>query len=285
MIYYLYQFNKKHLKIYFNIYIMLNDLISGAIAGSLSRTLTAPLELYKMQLQNSFIPHSTIRAVLKKEGIRYLWKGNGINCMRLAPQYSINFAVFNHVKNNLLTNVKNENYKNLYSGILAGSIAVFCIYPFETIRTRFSLQTNNSHYKNLSDCVKKMKISEFYQGCGASLFGYGLYSGISYVFYFKFKTIFNDYEKNIQKLLCGGLTGVSSVSITYPTDLVRRRMQLQGFDNSVPVYNSVSDCIKKIWRNEGIKGFYRGLKATYFKIFPTLAIQFWALETSQELLK
>ena len=96
---------------------------------------------------------------------------------------------------------------------------------------------------------------------------------------------FSDYEKNSQKLLCGGLTGVTSVSITYPTDLVRRRMQLQGFDVSVPVYNSVNDCIKKIWKNEGIKGFYRGLVATYIKIFPTIAIQFWALETCQDLLK
>ena len=103
---------------------MFNDLISGAIAGSLSRTLTAPLELYKMQLQNSFIPHSTIKAVVEKEGIRYLWKGNGINCIRLAPQYSINFAVFNYAKNNIYKDVENENYKNLYSGIIAGSSAV-----------------------------------------------------------------------------------------------------------------------------------------------------------------
>jgi hypothetical protein len=264
---------------------MFNDLISGAIAGSLSRTLTAPLELYKMQLQNSFIPHSTIKAVVEKEGIRYLWKGNGINCIRLAPQYSINFAVFNYAKNNIYKDVENENYKNLYSGIIAGSSAVFCIYPFETIRTRFSLQTNYSHYQNLFDCIKKMKFREYYQGCGSSLFGYGIYSGLSYVFYFKYKTLFSDYEKNSQKLLCGGLTGVTSVSITYPTDLVRRRMQLQGFDVSVPVYNSVNDCIKKIWKNEGIKGFYRGLVATYIKIFPTIAIQFWALETCQDLLK
>ena len=88
---------------------MFNDLISGAVAGALSRSVTAPLELYKMQLQNSFIPHSTIKAVIQKEGIRHLWKGNGINCIRLAPQYSINFAVFNHVKNNLCKDIENEN--------------------------------------------------------------------------------------------------------------------------------------------------------------------------------
>ncbi len=49
------------------------DLVIGGLSGVISRTLTAPLELYKIQRQNAFIPNSTIRDVLKKEGLRYLW--------------------------------------------------------------------------------------------------------------------------------------------------------------------------------------------------------------------
>ena len=52
------------------------DLLIGGLSGIISRTVTAPLELWKMQRQNFFIPNSTFRDVLQKEGFRYLWKGN-----------------------------------------------------------------------------------------------------------------------------------------------------------------------------------------------------------------
>ena len=68
------------------------DLLIGGLSGIISRTATAPLELWKMQRQNFFIPNSTFRDVLQKEGFRYLWKGNYTNCMRIFPQYSINLT-------------------------------------------------------------------------------------------------------------------------------------------------------------------------------------------------
>ena len=36
---------------------------------------------------------------------------------------------------------------------------------------------------------------------------------------------------------------------------------------------------------EGIRGFYRGLGATYLKTAPAVAIQFWTIETLNRLLK
>ena len=75
-----------------------------------------------------------------------------------------------------------------------------------------------------------------------------------------------------------------AVTITYPSDLIRRRLQLQGFDSSVPTYNGIIDCLIKIYRQEGIKGFYRGLLANYVKTGPTVAIQFWTIEYLNSLL-
>ena len=80
------------------------------------------------------------------------------------------------------------------------------------------------------------------------------------------------------KLFAGAFAGTFAVSITYPTDLVRRRLQLQGFDKTVPKYNGILDCCRKIFKSEGIKGYYRGLSATYVKTGPAVAIQFWTIE-------
>ena len=68
-----------------------------------------------------------------------------------------------------------------------------------------------------------------------SLWGFGSFSGIQYASYYYINSIIKDTTFD-SKLVGGGLAGLFSVSITYPTDLVRRRLQLQGFDSSVPKY-------------------------------------------------
>ena len=102
---------------------MNRDLLIGGISGIVSRTITAPLELWKIQQQNYFIPNSTFRDVLQKEGMRYLWKGNYANCIRIFPQYSINYALFRKIDNTI-------NNK-LISGIVSGSCSIGIIYPLE----------------------------------------------------------------------------------------------------------------------------------------------------------
>ncbi len=87
----------------------MNDLLTGGLSAIISRTATAPLELFKIQRQNSFIPFSTLRAVLQREGLSYLWKGNGTNCLRAFPQFAISYAVYERNKVGVFSNVKNTS--------------------------------------------------------------------------------------------------------------------------------------------------------------------------------
>ena len=62
---------------------------------------------------------------------------------------------------------------------------------------------------------------------------------------------------------------MTAISITYPTDLIRRRLQLQHFGSeNVPKYNGIIHCAIKILRSEGLVGLYRGLPAAYIKNIP-----------------
>ena len=65
---------------------MITDLLIGGIGGIISRSAVAPIELTRLQMQNRFIPNSTLKDVYTKEGIRYFWKGNATNCVRVFPQ-------------------------------------------------------------------------------------------------------------------------------------------------------------------------------------------------------
>ena len=263
----------------------LSDLITGGLSAIVSRTATAPLELFKLQRQNSFMPYSTIREVAHREGLSYLWKGNGTNCMRAFPQFSINYAIFRQGQQRLP--IQNEELRNLASGVISGITAITCIYPLETIRSRLSLQTNHNHYSSMSDALKKLKFKEMYGGLRMSIMGFGPYNALSFTFYYRFKDKLqtNYLAPSTEELLAGGLSGLAAISFTYPTDLIRRRLQLQGFDPAVPEYKGIRDCATQILRREGLRGLYRGLLASYIKLFPTTAIQFWTIEKCNQQFK
>ena len=266
---------------YINMY---KDLISGAVAGVVSRTMVAPIELYRVQRQNSFIPNSTIRDVFKREGIRYLWKGNGTNCIRVVPQLAINWSLYQTVKPISEDYFTNKKMANFVSGVGVGVTSMFITYPLEVSRSFLSLQTNKNKYNGIVDIFRKNSIRQLYQGVHASLIGYGLLTGLQYSSY----GYINDQLKDTifdTKLMSGGICGCFAVTIMYPSDLIRRRLQIQNFDVTVPRYNGIIDCIKKIVKTEGIQGLYRGLLANYVKTFPTFAIQFYTLDKMKNLLK
>jgi solute carrier family 25 phosphate transporter 23/24/25/41 len=266
---------------------VLKDMLIGGNAGIVSRTLTAPIELYKVQRQNQYLKDANFRSVLQKEGIRYLWKGNLTNCLRVFPQYAINFAVFENVKHSVFKNVKDETFKNFYSGGISGVTAMTLMYPLETIRTRLSLQMNKSHYKGPFNAIKKMSFRSLYGGLGISLIGFGPFNALNFMFFYKYKELLEnrEVEGKLVKFLAGGLGGISALTITYPTDLLRKHYQMSGFNSDVPKYNGILDGFVTIAKNEGIRGLYKGLLPSYIRIFPCLGIQFWCLEKGKELLK
>ena len=266
---------------------MWTDLLIGGISGVVSRTLTAPLELYKLQRQNTFMPNSTIRDVIRKEGVRHLWKGNGTNCIRIFPQTAINYGVFIFCDNNIFSDIQDKRISRLFSGTMGGGVSMVLTYPLETIRSRLSLQTSRTHYRGLGDACRKISASDLFKGLRMSILGFAPFTAISFSTYFSYRDTIEEntsWNQDVVKILSGGLAGITAISITYPTDLIRRRLQLQNFDKSVPAYTGIVDCVQKIIATEGFLGLYRGLFATYIKIFPTIGIQFLVLERFKQFL-
>ena len=234
---------------------MLIDMLIGGLSGVISRTLTAPLELYKIQRQNAFIPNSTIRDVLKKEGLRYLWKGNATNCIRVFPQTAINYGVFEFSKKHVLYGIENKQIKNLLAGSLGGSVSITLTYPLETIRSRLTLQTCNSHYNGFLHACRSIPIRDMFKGLRMSILGFAPFTALSFSTYFSYREYLENntnLNKDLLKVIGGGMAGTTAVSITYPSDLIRRRLQLQNFDPTVPKYGGIIDCVRKIVKTEGI---------------------------------
>eukprot|EP00352_Strombidinopsis_acuminata_P002022 CAMPEP_0176385824 /NCGR_PEP_ID=MMETSP0126-20121128/35454_1 /TAXON_ID=141414 ORGANISM="Strombidinopsis acuminatum, Strain SPMC142" /NCGR_SAMPLE_ID=MMETSP0126 /ASSEMBLY_ACC=CAM_ASM_000229 /LENGTH=102 /DNA_ID=CAMNT_0017752407 /DNA_START=590 /DNA_END=898 /DNA_ORIENTATION=+ len=77
----------------------------------------------------------------------------------------------------------------------------------------------------------------------------------------------------IMNLWMGAAAGTVAVTITYPTDLARRKMQLSGQPGHEE-FSSFLNVFTKITRQEGIKGLFKGLIPCYLKVIPSTALLF-----------
>ena len=132
----------------------------------------------------------------------------------------------------------------------------------------------------------KMIIAEngmlgMYRGLGISCAGITPFIGIKMASYDFLMQNFGPKKgaKNASyyNLGIGAMAGTIAVTITYPTDLVRRLIQLNGTEGHN--YKNIPDAIAQTFKASGIYGFYRGLFATYLKVAPMTAILFWCNET------
>lgn len=66
---------------------------------------------------------------------------------------------------------------------------------------------------------------------------------------------------------------------------VRRRMQTRGKAAYAENYDSIFDCVTKVYSRFGIKGFYFGLLPACYKIFLSAGIMFTVNEKLKHIIK
>ena len=68
-----------------------------------------------------------------------------------------------------------------------------------------------------------------------------------------------------------------ATGLTYPSDLIRRKVQLGGLVGA-PKYKNTLDCIRQVYQQKSLRGFYTGMTPSLIKIVPTMAISFMVYE-------
>ncbi len=70
-------------------------------------------------------------------------------------------------------------------------------------------------------------------------------------------------------VFCGGVAGLVNCVVVTPVELVKCRLQVQTeacIKNSF--YTGIMDCLVKTWKNEGIRGLYKGNFASIVREIP-----------------
>ena len=120
-------------------------LVAGGLAGATSRTCTAPLDRLKVMLMvssNNLKHSSVVRNMLREGGVRSLWRGNGMNVVKVMPETALKFMIYDQIKNSLKTVTGKDDLgvlERMAAGSMAGILSQSAIYPLEVIKTRLIL--------------------------------------------------------------------------------------------------------------------------------------------------
>ncbi|KMQ93475.1 calcium-binding mitochondrial carrier protein s -2 isoform x1, partial [Lasius niger] len=267
-------------------------LLSGGIAGAVSRTCTAPLDRIKVYLQVHGTRHCNImscfRYMLREGGISSLWRGNGINVLKIGPETALKFMAYEQVKRAIKADNEMRElglYERFCAGSMAGGISQSAIYPLEVLKTRLALR-KTGEFNGMVDAAKKIYrqggLKSFYRGYVPNLIGILPYAGIDLAVY---ETLKNNYLRTHDKkeqppfwilLLCGTTSSTAGQVCSYPLALVRTRLQAEvAPDNSL---NTMMGVFKDIYSREGIRGLYRGLTPNFLKVAPAVSISYVVYE-------
>ncbi|KAH7394080.1 mitochondrial carrier domain-containing protein [Phaeosphaeria sp. MPI-PUGE-AT-0046c] len=286
---------------------MFKDLFAGAVGGVAQVLIGQPFDIVKVRLQTTQQYSGALDAatqIYKNEGALAFYKGTLTPLIGIGACVSVQFGGFHYARRAFeARNTANHgssqlSYSQYYAaGAFAGLSNTALSSPIEHIRIRLQTQPHGANrlYKGPIDCVRKLSAHQGVLG--------GVYRGTAVTFlreaqaygvwFTSFEFLMNSDAKrnNIKReeismlkvAMYGGLAGEMLWLSSYPFDVVKSKMQTDGFGEAMK-YKSMRDCFAKTWRTEGMGGFWRGLGPTLLRAMPVSAGTFATVEVTMRLI-
>ncbi|TPX41254.1 hypothetical protein SeMB42_g05651 [Synchytrium endobioticum] len=169
------------------------------------------------------------------------------------------------------------------SGTIGGAAGVLSGHPLDTAKVR--IQVDPLKYKTtiqtLRTIVKEERAIGLFKGMTSPLVGAGLINAVLFGVYgtslrAMAQTPTTPTHPPLLHLFWAGcISGFVNSFISCPMELIKIRLQNQVNDAQ---YSGNLDCIRKIWKHQGVKGFYRGLGSTLWRETPSYGVYFMSYE-------
>lgn len=183
------------------------------------------------------------------------------------------------LRGSLTKNEKNSHMSLLYGGI-AGCIARTMVAPMDKIKIVMQVENNNLSFRQtILNNIKNEGFFNLWKGNMINSIRIFPYSGLQFLTYDLCKELFNSSDKKIsnnEKLIYGASAGVVATTFTHPLDVVRHR--LMCYKNIKSVNNAVLD----IYKENYLRGFFKGYGSTIFSLTPFIAINFAVFDIMKE---
>ncbi|XP_022734085.1 nicotinamide adenine dinucleotide transporter 2, mitochondrial-like [Durio zibethinus] len=281
---------------------------AGATAGAIAATFVCPLDVIKTRLQVHGLPEASqsgargsviitsLQHIIKNEGFRGLYRGLSPTIIALLPNWAVYFALYEQLKGLLTSHDDNGGQltigANMVAAAGAGAATSITTNPLWVVKTRLQTQgmrTGVVPYTGVLSALQRIVHEEglrgLYSGVLPSLAGIS-HVAIQFPVYEKIKSYMAKKDSTpVGHLSPADVAIASSISkvlasiMTYPHEVIRSRLQEQGHvRNSEVQYAGVIDCIRKVFRKEGLPGFYRGCATNLLRTTPSAVITFTSYE-------
>lgn len=242
----------------------INNLVAGSCAGMIEAIITWPTENIKTQMQffnQKLSFQQTAKNIYNSGGFQSFYRGISPVLFFNIPKVASRFYSYEYMSKHLEN--QNKNVRTIFSGLFAGFVeSTLITVPSETIKTKMIKNDKLTVFDIL-------KTKGLYQGYVPTLTRQSLNQASRFYFYQNYKEYIEKKERftSFHSFVGGVGAGCFSVLISTPADVVKTQMQ-EGEKHKIKFL------IDNIWRENGIKGFWRGSLARLLRVAPGQGVMF-----------
>lgn len=272
------------------------NMVCGAISRSIAQTTMHPANTMKTMLQNSRGGPDApkIAELMLPQNFRRLTVGAGANFILSVPHGAVNFAVLEFVRKRLGAIVKSNprlaaNEERLSFGLdfLSSSISTITCSIVSTPQMMITDNIMAGNYPNIGAAITGLAqtkgIMGFYGGWWPGLVGKIPSYALTWTFFQQLKKVRNRWSHrpatDVENSVMGCMASAATVCLMIPMDTIKTRLVSQaGRAASDQAYKGIVDCAVRVFREEGLATFYRGLPPRLVSVVPMIGIQFGVYE-------
>jgi len=183
-----------------------------------------------------------------------------------------------------------QNVKKLVAGGVAGCVAKTAVAPLSRVTILMQVQSMRPHKfkdglnpnnRGLTASLRKICVEEgvtaLWRGNTAMLVHRFPYTSVTFYANGAFRRrldrspLAKRVPEHLRSLAAGGASACLGIVFCYPLDVVKTRLMSQ---TKREYYSGIFDALRKICRDEGPQGLYRGLGMSVISVAPSLALNF-----------
>ena len=281
----------------------LAHMVGGSTGGMVATFTLHPFEVLKTRFAvndgSNMVQHKytglghALKVIFKTNGIKGFYQGVSPNLIGSGISWGLFLFLYEKFKSGLSEGGEATLNNQLVAACLSGVSTLTLTNPIWVVKTRMILQSNtaadNSSYRNLIDGLRKIWRGEgirgLYKGYVAGVIGVS-HGVVQIVSYDRLKSLYRQHYVPTGDtpwyvyLSLSATSKVFAVTLTYPYQVVRFRIQSQN-----DLYNGVIQTAVLIARNEGIRGFYKGILPSVLRLTPATCITMFLYEYTLKLHK
>jgi len=293
--------------------------VAGLGAGTVAVLCMQPLDLLKVQLQVATTKpqrglgkqiYTALRDIYVARGVHGLYRGVGANIAGNASSWGLYFLFYNMLKNRVAQRDGSSNLSAsqfLLCSAEASAATAVITNPIWVVKVRMFTTSVDSPtaYRSLwhgfSSIVREEGVRGLYKGTLLALVGVSN-GALQFMAYEQLKqwgfrqkrkryeiagkewTVGADRLSNTAYTVMSGVSKLWALALTYPYQVVRSRIQNRAIEH---LYPNIRTTISRTWKDEGARGFYRGLGTNFVRVLPGTCVTFvvyeniaWILRTT-----